>query len=360
MVHDPPAMPPAGFEQFFPRPAAAASHHQSPPSAPCLGLGCWAIGGPFWAGEQPLGWGEVDDAESRRAIRHAFDRGIRFFDTADVYGCGRSERVLGEALADVRDEVVLATKFGNTFDAGSLQLTGQDASSGYLRRACEASLRRLRTDRLDLYQLHLSDLDPALAVGEVRGCLEELVADGKIRAYGWSTDDPARAAAFAEGAAAEHNVAVQHELSLFADAPEMLALCSARGLASVNRSPLAMGLLTGKFHAGTRLGPDDVRGKQPAWLRFFEGGQPKVEWLRRLEDVREILRGGGRTLAQGALAWNWARAAAAGATTVPIPGFRTVAQAGENAGALAFGPLTVTQMAEVEGLLPRTQADGAE
>ena len=321
--------------------------HHDPPSAAGmrLGLGCWAIGGPFWAGEQPLGWGEVDDAESRRALRAGFEAGVRFFDTADVYGCGRSERVLGEALADVRDQVVLATKFGNTFDADTLQLTGQDASPASLRRACEASLRRLCTDRIDLYQLHLSDLDPKQAAGEVRDTLEELVAAGKVRAYGWSTDDPARAAAFADGA--KHNAAVQHELSLFADAPEMLALCTERGLASINRSPLAMGLLTGKFHAGTRLGTDDVRGKQPEWLRFFSDGQPKAEWLRRLDAVREILQSGGRTLAQGALAWIWTRSGAA----VPIPGFRTVAQAAENAGALTFGPLPQAQVNEVRALL---------
>ena len=328
----------SAFERLF-------SRHDQPSAGVRLGLGCWAIGGPFWAGEQPLGWGEVDDAESRRALRAGFDAGVRFFDTADVYGCGRSERVLGEALADVRDQVVIATKFGNTFDAGTLQLTGQDASPEYLRRACEASLRRLRTDRIDLYQLHLSDLDPRQAAGEVRGTLEELVTAGKVRAYGWSTDDPARAAAFAEGA--KHNAAVQHELSLFADAPEMLDLCTERRLASINRSPLAMGLLTGKFHAGSRLGADDVRGKQPAWLRFFSDGQPKSEWLWRLEAVQEILRNDGRTLAQGALAWIWGRSE----VTVPIPGFRTAAQAAENAMALTFGPLPQTLLDEVRALL---------
>ncbi|MBE7157483.1 MAG: aldo/keto reductase [Rhodospirillales bacterium] len=310
-----------------------------------LGLGCWAIGGPFWAGEQPLGWGEMDDAESRHALRVGFDAGARFFDTADVYGCGRSERVLGEALADVREQIVIATKFGNTFDADTLQLTGQDTSPEYIRQACEASLRRLRTDRIDLYQLHLSGLDLGQAAGEVRDTLEGLVAAGKVRAYGWSTDDPERAAVFADGA--KHNAAVQHELSLFADAPEMLTHCTQRRLASINRSPLAMGLLTGKFHAGSRLGNDDVRGKQPEWLRFFDAGQPKAEWLRRLEAVREVLQSGGRTLAQGALAWIWGRSG----VTVPIPGFRTVAQASENAEALTFGPLTEAQVNEVRALL---------
>ncbi len=165
-----------------------------------IGLGCWAIGGPFWRDGKPVGWGEVDDDESVRAIRRGVELGVTFFDTSDVYGAGHSERVLGRALAGVRDEVVIATKFGNTFDETSRVITGSDASPEGIRRACEASLRRLGTDRIDLYQLHLSDYDP-VAAAEVRDALEELVADGLVRAYGWSTDDPARAAVFARGRA---------------------------------------------------------------------------------------------------------------------------------------------------------------
>src|SRR5919198_3659664 len=99
-----------------------------------MGFGCWAIGGPFWAGEQPLGWGEVDDEESVRALRRALELGITFFDTANVYGAGHSERVLGRALAGRRDEVVVATKFGNTFDESTRTITGSDASPSYIRR----------------------------------------------------------------------------------------------------------------------------------------------------------------------------------------------------------------------------------
>jgi aryl-alcohol dehydrogenase-like predicted oxidoreductase len=178
---------------------------------PAIGMGCWAIGGPFWFGAQPLGWGEVDDQESVAAIHRALDLGIKLFDTANIYGCGHSERVLGRALKGIREQVLVATKFGNTFDESTRQKIGQDASPEGIRRACDESLRRLDTNYIDLYQFHLNDYDPIQAV-EVRETLEELVAAGKIRSYGWSTDFPERAAVFAEG---RHNVAVQHELSVF-------------------------------------------------------------------------------------------------------------------------------------------------
>ncbi len=153
-----------------------------------MGLGCWAIGGPFWRDGQSHGWGQVDDDESIRAIHRALDLGVTFFDTADVYGCGHSERLLRRALAGRRDQVVIATKFGRVFDEQTRHILADDASPAYIRQACEASLRRLNTDYIDLYQLHLGDYDLAQA-GIVRDTLEELVAAGKIRYYGWSTDD---------------------------------------------------------------------------------------------------------------------------------------------------------------------------
>jgi aryl-alcohol dehydrogenase-like predicted oxidoreductase len=311
-----------------------------------MGLGCWAIGGPAWRGRTPIGWGKVDDAESLRAIRRAVDLGVSFFDTADVYGCGHSERVLGEALAGARDRVCIATKFGNTFDEATKQAEGTDASPAGIRRACEASLRRLGIERIDLYQLHLGALDLAQAE-EVRATLEELVAAGKIRAYGWSTDDADRARAFAIGA---HCAAIQQQLNVFGGSGETLAVCERFGLASINRGPLAMGLLTGKYQAGSILPADDVRGPQsPDWMRFFTNGRPTEEFLSQLQSVREILASGGRTLAQGALAWLWGRSD----RTIPIPGFKSVAQVEENAGAMRFGPLTKEQVREVETLLGR-------
>jgi aryl-alcohol dehydrogenase-like predicted oxidoreductase len=289
-----------------------------------------------------------------RAIHRALELGATFFDTADVYGAGHSERILGRALGDRRDDVVVATKFGNTFDQTTRAITGSDASPSYIRRACEASLRRLGTDRIDLYQLHLSDHDPDDAV-EARDALEDLVAAGLIRAYGWSTDDPHRARVFAEG---EHCVAVQHELSVFHDAPEMLELCEEEGLASVNRSPLAMGLLAGKLDAAWRPAQGDIRGEPPDWLRFFRDGRPAPEWLERLAAIREILTSGGRSLAAGALSWILARSE----RTIPIPGFRTVAQVEDNLRAAQFGPLSDGQMREVDGLLvsPSRRLDGGD
>nr|WP_033272835.1 aldo/keto reductase [Actinospica acidiphila] len=318
-----------------------------------LGFGCWAIGGEWQDGAgQPLGWGKVDDEESVRAVHRALDLGVTFFDTADVYGTGHSERILGRALGSRRDDVVVATKWGNLFDPDTRTLTGTDDSPEHLRRALTASLRRLGTDHVDLYQLHLADAEPVRAA-RLRDACEELVGEGLIRAYAWSTDDPDRAAVFAEG---PHCAAVQHALNVLDDAPEMLLLCEKADLASVNRSPLAMGLLTGKHRSGRPLEAGDIRNRPPAWLRGFgDGSGADPGWLARVDALRDVLTSGGRTLAQGALAWLWARSP----RTVPIPGFRSVAQAEENAGALAEGPLTEQQMAEVERILQRQEAGAA-
>ncbi|MGW4501288.1 aldo/keto reductase [Micromonospora sp. NPDC004336] len=314
-----------------------------------LGMGCWAIGGPWSEGSRPLGWGAVDDEESVRAVRRALDLGVTLFDTADTYGAGHSERILGRALAGRRDEAVVATKWGYTFDEATRQATGADASPDYLRRAVRGSLRRLGTDRIDLYQLHLADL-PVPRAEALIGTLEELVAEGLVRAYGWSTDRPDRAAAF--GHAAPHGTAVQHALSVLRDAPEMLAVCDKYDLAGVVRGPLGMGLLTGKYTAGSTLPRDDLRGVAPGWLEWFRGGRPAPEWLRRVAAVRAALTADGRTLAQGALGWIWTRSG----RTVPIPGCRTVAQVEENAAALRRGPLPPDQFAEVERQLAAVRA----
>lgn len=308
-----------------------------------VGFGCWAIGGPFTSGGKPAGWGAVDDDESVAAIDKALELGVTFFDTADVYGVGHSERVLGRALAGRRDDVVIATKFGNTFDVATRNLTGTDTSPDYVRAACAASLERLGTDRIDLYQLHVGDL-PLDRVDDLLATLESLVDEGKIRAYGWSTDDPERAAAFAAGG---HCAAVQHQLNVLDDAPDMLVVCADHDLASVNRGPLAMGLLSGKYSAETTLGVDDVRGDSPDWMRYFTDGRPDPAWLRKVSAIRDVLTSDGRTLAQGALGWILARHGA----TVPIPGCRTVRQAEENAGVLTTGPLTPAAMAEIAGLV---------
>ncbi|MFI6279029.1 aldo/keto reductase [Streptomyces sp. NPDC050988] len=312
-----------------------------------LGFGCWAIGGEWTRPDgQPLGWGKVDDDESVRAIRRALDLGVTFFDTADAYGTGHSERVLARALGKRRADVVVATKWGNVIDEERRLAVGSDDSPEYARRALIASLRRLDTDHIDLYQLHISEADPERAA-QLRDICEEFVREGLVRAYAWSTDDPERAAVFAEG---EHCAAVQHRLNVLQDAPEMLALCEESGLASINRSPLAMGLLTGSRGPGQPLEAGDIRSRPPAWLPgFSDGGGADPEWLARVDALRSVLTSDGRTLAQGALAWLWARSP----RTVPIPGFRSVAQAEENAGALAQGPLRAGQLAEIDEVLGR-------
>ena len=181
----------------------------------------------------------------------------------------------------------------------------------------------------------------------MRDTLEALVKEGKIRAYGWSTDFPERAAVFAKGPKC---TSVQLQLNVLDDNAEMIALCEKENLAALNRGPLAMGLLTDKYTAQTKPSVDDVRGeKSPEWMKYFTNGKPTPEWLKKRDAVREILTSNGRTLAQGALAWNWARSE----KTLPIPGFRTVAQVTENAGAMKFGPLSADQVREIAKILGR-------
>ena len=311
-----------------------------------MGLGCWAIGGAWTWGDTPVGCGETDDAESIRAIRAAIDLGVSFFDTADVYGCGRSERVLGKAIAGRAEGIVVATKFGNLFDEEARRWTGEDVSPAHIREACQASLRRLGLDCIDLYQLHIWSLPQAQAE-EVAETLEELVTEGLIRAYGWSTGDLDCARLFA---AKPGCTSIQNDLNAFKDADEILAICDEHDLASINRAPLAMGLLSGKFGTDSKLPENDVRGQLgPEWVQFFKDGRPVPELLEKVDALREVLTSGGRTLVQGALAWILGRSE----RTIPIPGFKSVKQAEENARALEFGPLGATEMRRVAEILRR-------
>jgi aryl-alcohol dehydrogenase-like predicted oxidoreductase len=309
-----------------------------------LGMGCWAIGGAMAAGDQRLGYAGTDDDESRAALRRALDRGVTLFDTADAYGAGHSETLLGEVLGDV-PEALVATKFGNTIDEDSRQLTGTDVSPDYVRRALAASLRRLRRDHVDLYQLHTPDVTGAQA-DDLVTVLEELVEAGSVRWWGVSTDDVAQAELFA---AAPHCTAMQIQLNVFDDNQPMLELCHRHDLGAVCRSPLAMGLLGGRYDAGTRISDDDIRGQQPDWLRWFTDGRPDPDFLARLDTVRDLLTSDGRTLAQGALAWIWAH----DPLPVPLPGFRNRSQVDENTQAMASGPLTGEQHDAVERALGR-------
>jgi len=315
-----------------------------------VGMGCWAIGGVWTFAGNPAGWSAVDDTESVNAIRVAMDLGVTFFDTAANYGCGHSERILAKGIARHRDDVVIATKFGHNVDPAAKDVTFYGDSEedsdvmDHMRADLERSLSNLDSDHIDLYQLHVGGLsiDRALAV---RDQLEDFVAEGKIRTYGWSTDRTDAVEAFSDKRGCG---AVQQQLNVLDGNWELLALSQELNLASINRSPLGMGLLTGKFTPDTRFSDDDVRSSAE-WFPGLADGRPTQEWLDALEAVRQVLTSEGRSLTQGALAWIWGR----GPNTIPIPGFKTVSQVEENVRAMDFGPLTAAQMVEIDGILGR-------
>ena len=308
-----------------------------------LGLGCWAIGGPFTMFGQQDGWVDVDDAESTRAIRRAVELGVTLFDTADAYGTGHSEEVLGSALAQIRKDVVIATKGGFVYDRETRSLTGQDWSPQYIRRALEASLTRLGTDYVDLYQLHTGTI-PDEAVEPAFDEMERLKQEGKLLSYGWSTYTRENVEAFA---AKTRGDVIQTKANLFSYDAAAVEACEQHGFACLNNSPLAMGFLSGKFSQDTRFAQNDVRASAFDWTEYFEDGKPKPAFLARMALVREVLESGGRTPAQGALAWLWAKSA----VNIPIPGFKTMAQAEENARAIQFGPLSEAQLRQIDALL---------
>ncbi len=315
-----------------------------------LGIGCWAIGGPVHGDDgHTIGWGQVDDEESVRGIRRAYDLGVRFFDTADTYGAGHSERLVARALEGHRDEVTVATKFGWTFaEDGSRRGTGMDVSPAYIRRACEASLRRLGGDAIDLYQLHVGRLPDAEADAVVE-TLEGLQRAGLVRQFGWSADVAEQAARWAERGTC---ASLQFILNVFQQTPGMVELCERHTMTAIIRSPLASGFLSGKYGPASRLPGDDWRAQaiELGWGDLWNpDGSANPAWTARLDSLREVLTDGGRSLVQGALAWLWARSP----VTVPIPGFKTVAQVEENVGAVRFGPLTPEQMRRIDEILGR-------
>ncbi len=315
-----------------------------------MGMGCWAIGGPWTLDGTPAGWSQVDDAESLRAIRCALDLGVNLFDTAANYGAGHSERLLGQAFKGRRDQVIIATKFGYQVNEAAKEVLHYDEKeeegdvASRLRTSLEESLQRLDTDYIDVYQLHVWGLSIERAL-EARDILEDLVKEGKIRTYGWSTDRTDAIKAFSTS---PNCGTVQQQLSVLDGNMELLALCEERNLASLNRGPLGMGLLTGKFVPDSSFASDDVR-HHAQWHPGFKNGKPTQEWLDKLASIRDVLSSNGRTLAQGALAWIWARSE----KTIPIPGFKNVAQVEENAKAMQFGPLTQNQMKEIDTILGR-------
>jgi aryl-alcohol dehydrogenase-like predicted oxidoreductase len=311
-----------------------------------MGLGCWAIGGPWdWleadGSTGPVGWGQVDDAESIRAIHYALDAGINFFDTAANYGCGHSEQILSQALADRRGQAIIATKFGYIVDEEKRIVAETENVVPRIRQECEDSLRRLKTDYIDLYQFHVGNFAPEKA-SEVRNVLETLVDEGKIRWYGWSTDNPEGARVLAQG---EHCTAIQHVLNIQYDVPQMLAVCEEYDQASINRTCLGMGMLTGKFSRETTFPENDVRHGWDLQAERPAKNLERIEAVKRLfADARDP-----RTPAQIALAWIWTRSD----RTIPIPGFKSVAQVKENIQAMEFGLLSSEQMKVIDEIYER-------
>ncbi len=313
-------------------------------NAPRIGMGCWAIGGAFWRGDQAVGYSGTNDADSLQAIEASWEAGIRVFDTSAVYGAGHSEALLGKALG-TRSDAIIVSKFGNAFDASTKQMTGSQYDPAYIKDSVEQSRSRLCRDQIDVMLLHLNDLsiEESLPVFET---LDGLRSRGHIASYGWSTD---YAASIDAVAGQEGFTTVQHAMNVYFDATSLSAVADSHDLVKLIRSPLAMGVLTGSFSKGRRIGKDDIRSEEANWQGYFDNGEASAQCLKQLDAVRELLTVGGRTLAQGALCWLLAKSA----NNVPIPGAKNAEQAQQNAAALEFGPLPADIMETIETVIDR-------
>lgn len=312
-----------------------------------LGMGCWPIGGPMFGGPGfgncgTLGYANSDDAESIRTIHAALASGIRLFDTAAVYGAGHAERLLAKALKGSPDALIV-TKIGIAIDEDNKLLLGEDTAPAAVLPAIEHCLSRLNRDRIDILLLHLNDL-PVSKAEPIFEAMGQAVDAGKIRAYGWSTDLPRSVQAVATR---KDFVAVEHAMNILLDAPLMQATVRENDLFSLIRSPLGMGLLTGKYGADSQISPTDIRAAGNLVTAYFEDGRPNPRFLQKLDSVRELLQTDGRSLVQGALGWLWAKSD----RNIPVPGARTVAQIEGIAAALAFGPLPALIVSEIDALV---------
>jgi aryl-alcohol dehydrogenase-like predicted oxidoreductase len=280
-------------------------------------------------------YGERDDAESIATIHRALELGVTLLDTADIYGPHTNERLVGEAIADRRDEVVLATKFGIVRDPENPAARGVNGRPEYVKARCDDSLRRLGVDHIDLYYQHR--VDPNVPIEETVGAMSELVSAGKVRFLGLSEAAPDTI----RRAHAVHPIsALQSEYSLFARQPEEEILPTVRelGIGFVPYSPLGRGFLTGSFTKVEDLDPGDFRHGQP---RFQ--GENFDRNLAIVERVRAVAEAHSATPAQAALAWVHAQ----GEDVVPIPGTKRRRYLEDNVAALDIA-LTADDLAALE------------
>jgi aryl-alcohol dehydrogenase-like predicted oxidoreductase len=306
------------------------------PMVSVIGLGCMGMS-EFY--------GPAEDARSIEVIHQALDRGINFFDTADMYGRGANELLVGRALHGKLDQAYIATKFGNVRGEDGTFL-GVNGEPEYVRQACEASLRRLGVDTIDLYYQHR--VDPDTPIEETVGAMAELVREGKVRWLGLSEAAPATV----RRAHAVHPIAaLQTEYSLWTRDPEneLLGVCEELGITFVAYSPLGRGLLTGAIRDLEELAPDDRRRIFP---RFQE--ENLAHNLRLVDALQELAHEKGCTAGQIALAW----VLAAGEHTVPIPGTRSADRLAENAAAAEL-ELTAGDLERLDSIAPAGVAAGA-
>jgi aryl-alcohol dehydrogenase-like predicted oxidoreductase len=289
-------------------------------------------------------YGTRDEDEAVRTIHRALDLGVTFLDTADMYGPFTNEQLVGRAIAGRRDEVVLATKFGNERRADGTRL-GINGRPGYVHSAVDASLQRLGVDVIDLYYQHR--VDTSVPVEDTWGALEELVEAGKIRHAGISEAAPET---IRRAHAVQPVTAVQTEYSLWTRDPEdngVLATCAELGIGFVAYSPLGRGFLSGQIRSIDDLDPDDFRRHNPR----FQGAAFQQN-LQLVDRVREIADERGVTPGQLALAWVMARSDRDGAPTiVPIPGTKRVRYLEENAAA-ADVELTEDELRRIDEAAP--------